>query len=84
MCYWMNILKCIGIVRLFVLVIKIKESIFVYLKEYFYLINLVSYFDVIIEIYSRKGFYYIFSYKEDVLKVLKDLKNINMFFIVLN
>lgn len=52
---------------------KIKESIFVYLKEYFYLINLVSYFDVIIEIYSRKGFYYIFSYKEDVLKVLKDL-----------
>lgn len=52
---------------------KIKESIFVYLKEYFYLIKLVSYFDVIIEIYSRKGFYYIFSYKEDVLKVLKDL-----------
>lgn len=35
---------------------KIKESIFVYLKEYFYLINLVSYFDVIIEIYNRKGF----------------------------
>lgn len=63
---------------------KTKESILAHSKEYPHLINLVSHFDVITEIHSRKGFHHIPSYKEDVLKVLKDLQNTNMLSIVPN
>ena len=57
---------------------KTKESILAHSKEYPHLINLVGHFDSITDIKNRKGFHHIPSYKEDVLKVLKDLQGANM------
>lgn len=50
-----------------------KESILKHSKEYPLLINFIHHFDDITNIKKRKGFHHIPSYKEDVLKILKDL-----------
>ena len=57
---------------------KTKDSIITHSKEYPHLINFVGHFDNITEVKGRKGFHHIPSYKSDVVKVFKDLKQANV------
>ena len=57
---------------------KTKDSIISHSKEYPHLINFISHFDSITEVKARKGFHHIPNYKEDVLKVVRDLKLANV------
>lgn len=43
------------------------------LKNYFYLVNIKDYFEEVMGIRKRKGFYYLLLYKIDVLKVVNEL-----------
>ena len=47
-------------------------------KEYPIVIDITKHFDAITEIHQRKGFHHLPSYKEDVLKVMKDLQELNV------
>ncbi|XP_063400161.1 uncharacterized protein LOC134684783 [Mytilus trossulus] len=54
------------------------ESIIAHSKEYPIVIDITKHFDAITEIHQRKGCHHLPSYKEDVLKVMKELQELNV------